>query len=220
MILRGLLAFALAAAPVERDPNAAAGEAAFADGRWDEASAAFAAAHRSTGDPAFLYARAQAERRADRCKLAIDLLEQFIATAPPPQGQAAATQYIAECRARLPAELPPPPPTAIIEPTPPPPSAPRPPPWRRDVLGAALVGGGGVGLVAGAVLLPLAYRAASRADTAGDDRAYGEQFAKARRLEIGGAIALSVGTALIVGGIIRWVTLARRSGRPSIARVR
>ena len=81
MIVHLVVAWCLASAPA-RDPQAKAGEAAFAEQRWDEASAAFDAAYRNTGDAAFLYARAQAERRAGRCKLAIVLYEQFVAENP------------------------------------------------------------------------------------------------------------------------------------------
>ncbi len=213
MIVHLAVAWCLVAAPA-RDPQAKAGEAAFAEQRWDEASAAFDAAYRNTGDAAFLYARAQAERRAGRCKLAIVLYEQFVATSPGPEGRSAAEQYIAECRALLPAAPPeaepvaPPEPLADAQPVPPP--TPRVRPWQRDPLAATLVALGGGALVAGAVLVPLAYRTARAADDAGDDRAYGQRFDQARAREIGGAIALSIGAALVVGGVTRWVVQARR----------
>lgn len=211
MIAHVVVALALTMAPA-RDPQAVAGEAAFAEGRWDDASAAFDAAWRNSQDPAFLYARAQAERRAGRCKLAIVLYEQFVAAGVGPEGRAAAEQYIAECRALLPVE--PPPPVVVPPPVDAPPETVTPRrPWHRDPLAAALVAGGGVALVAGAVLVPLAYRTAKRADDAPDDRAYADRFATASRLELGGAIALSVGTALVVGGIVRWAVLARRARR-------
>jgi len=217
VIVHLVVAWCLASAPA-RDPQAKAGEAAFAEQRWDEASAAFDAAYRNTGDAAFLYARAQAERRAGRCKLAIVLYEQFVATAPGPEGRSAAEQYIAECRALLPAEPTEPDPIAAPEPiddappmtTP----APRVRPWQRDPLAATLVALGGGALVAGAVLVPLAYRTARTADDARDDRAYAERFDQARAREIGGAIALSIGVALVIGGVTRWVVQARRAERP------
>lgn len=196
-----------------RDPQAVAGEAAFAEARWDDASAAFDAAYRNTGDPAFLYARAQAERRAGRCKLAIVLYEQFVASGVGSEGKAAAEQYIQECRALLPAEPPPPvvdPDPDAAEPVTPPP-LPPPRPWHRDPLAGVLVGVGGVALVAGAVLIPLGYRRADDADDAPDDRDYAKDFESASRLELGGALALSVGSALVVGGIVRWAILRRRA---------
>lgn len=219
MIVRLAVALALAAAPAARDPQAKAGEAAFAEERWDEASAAFDAAYRSTGDPAFLYARAQAERRAGRCRLAVVLYEQFAAATTAPEARAAAEQYIAECRALLPADAPVPEvepradddPTGVPRISPPRPDAA--PPWHRDATGGVLVGLGSAGLVAGAILVPLGYRTAAGASDAADDRDYRGDFTRARRLEIGGAVAMSVGAALLVAGIVRWATLARRSRR-------
>lgn len=215
MILHLVVACALTMAPA-RDPQAVVGEAAFAEERWDDASAAFDAAYRNTGDPAFLYARAQAERRAGRCKLAIVLYEQFVAADVGEEGSAAATQYIAECRALLPADPPPPVPVdPVIEPPP----EPKPRPWHRDPLAAALVGGGGAALVAGAVLIPLGYGRAEKADGASDDRRFASGYRTASRLELGGAVALSVGAALVIGGVVRWVVLRRRA-RTADARLR
>lgn len=217
MIVHLALAFAMLLGPAPaRDPDAAAGEAAFTAGRWDEASAAFDAAYRSTGNAAYLYARAQAERRADRCKVAIVLYEQFIASGPPPEGEQAAQQYIAECRALLPAE---PLPSTVVETSPPaprdptpvePPPSPTPSRTGRDPLALALAVTGGAAVVAGAVLVPLAYRGVSSAADAPDDRDYADRFARARRLEIAGALALSFGAALVTSAVVRWIVLARR----------
>lgn len=209
MIVHLVVACALTMAPA-RDPQAVAGEAAFADERWDDASTAFDAAYRNTGDPAFLYARAQAERRAGRCKLAIVLFEQFVAAGVGPEGSAAAKQYIEECRALLPAEPPPPVVDPIVDPVPPPP-VPPPRPWHRDPLAATLVGTGGAAAIAGAVLVALAYRGARDADDASDDERFASGYRSASRLELGGAVALSVGAALVVGGVVRWAVLRSRT---------
>jgi hypothetical protein len=212
VIVHLVVACALTIAPA-RDPQAVAGEAAFAEERWDDASVAFDAAYRNTGDPAFLYARAQAERRAGRCKLAIVLYEQFVATGVGPEGSAAAKQYIEECRALLPADPPPatdPVAEPVVGPMPPPPVAP-PRPWHRDPLAASLVGAGGAAAVAGAVLVALAYRGARRADDASDDERFASGYRSASRLELGGAVALSIGTALVIGGVVRWAVLRSRA---------
>jgi hypothetical protein len=72
-------------------------------------------------------------------------------------------------------------------------------------------------MVAGGVLLGLAYRDVEQAGGQPDDRAYGEQVARARRFAIAGATLLPVGAALAIGGAIRWAVLARRSRTPRVA---
>ena len=74
----------------------------------------------------------------------------------------------------------------------------------------ALAVTGGAAVVAGAVLVPLAYRGVSSAADAPDDRDYADRFARARRLEIAGALALSFGAALVTSAVVRWIVLARR----------
>ena len=189
-----------------RNPHVDAGETAYREGRWDDASTAFAAAYEETGDATFLYTRAQAERRAGRCEVAIDLYAKFLATHPPAEAELAARKYSDECRAALP------PPTATVPPpvvTPaavdddPPPVVDRPPPrpWHRDPAGGILVGTGAAGLVAGAVTIGLAHREAGRAPDAGDDRDYQDRLDRARRLEIAGGTVLALGSALRTSGM-------------------
>jgi hypothetical protein len=224
MIRALALALALVAA---KNPNVEAGEAAYKDGRWDDASVAFAAAYDDTNDPIFLYTRAQAERRAGRCKLAIELYTQFLATKPPEKAEQAALRYRDECRALLPPEPAPAPaprttPAAdtIDEPV-------RSParPWWRDPAGGVLVGTGAAGIVTGAVLVGLAHRDLDRAPGASDDRSYGDRIDRAHRLEIAGGTVLAVGSALLVGGVVRWLVVRSRNAgstrrAPGLARSR
>ncbi|HET6582616.1 MAG TPA: hypothetical protein VFG69_04200 [Nannocystaceae bacterium] len=229
-MIRALALALLFAAP--RNADVEAGEAAYREGRWDEASAAFAAAYDDTGDPTFLYTRAQAERRAGRCETAVDLYTKFLATSPPEEAARAAGQYRDECRALLPPE--PEPTPAVTSPTVTPdtmpadePAKPATPPrkWSRDPAGGALVGVGAAALVTGAVLVGLAYRDVDRAPGAGDDRRYGDRVDRAHRLEIAGGTVLAVGSALVVGGIVRWLVVRSRSAgstrrAPGLARSR
>ncbi len=203
-----VLAFA---APATRDPDVVAGEAAYREGRWDDASVAFDAAWRRTGNPTFLYTRAQVERRAGRCPVAIELYEQFLGTSPGAQAAAAAERNLDACKASLPATEPEPPPDPVPPaetPTDlPPPTTPR--SWRSDPVAPVLVALGGAALVTGGALVGVAYRNVDRADDAPDDRGYADRLAGARRLEIAGATLMPIGTALVVGGIIRWALVAR-----------
>ena len=199
--------------------DVAAGEKAWSEGRWDDASEAFAAAYERTNDPTYLYARAQAERKAGRCDTAVELYEAFVEQSPSAEAKTAAQGYIEECAETE--EEPEPP-----EPVPPPEAAPRPDPeppppdrgdaprrWYRDPWGGALVGVGLAASVTGAVLVGVAYREAGAADGAGDDRAFGEALDRAQRLERGGAIALSIGGALIIAGVVRWALVGAASRR-------
>lgn len=206
-----LVALTLIAPPV--DANVAAGEAAYREARWDDASTAFAAAFETTGDPKYLYAQAQVERFAGDCATAVPLYERFLATDPPAQAAGAARRYLAQCRASLP------PPT--IEPTPQPvpvpadipAPAPRPRPVGRDPAAIALVGVGGAVAIAGAALVGIAHARADDAPGAADDRAYSDALTRARRLDIAGATLLAAGGALVVGAIVRWSVLAVRARR-------
>lgn len=215
-----------------RNANVEAGEAAYREGRWDEASTAFAAAYDDTGDPTFLYTRAQAERRAGRCEVAVDLYTKFLATSPPDAAAQAAMRYRDDCSSQLPpASEPTPAPVVDVTPTDEPPadlppkSVPPPRPWWRDPAGGVLVGVGAAGVVAGAVLVGLAYRDIDRAPGAGDDRRYVDRVGRAHRFEIAGGTVLAIGSALVVGGIVRWLVVRSRNAgstrrAPGLARSR
>lgn len=222
-------------APVVAAPEAdiEAGEAAWRDERWNDASAAFAKAYARTGDPTFLYTRAQAERRAGHCALAIVLYEEFIASAPAPKARAAAEKNVEECRATMPVEAN----TTPVEPEPGPepeaqpdggvdpgqdsPVAEREPapvrPWHRDPLGGALVGGGLAVAVVGGTLVGLAYRTAKRAPRESDEVRFAGELDQAHTLDRAGGVMLGIGSALIVGGVVRWVVVGRRRPGPRVA---
>jgi len=80
-------------------------------------------------------------------------------------------------------------------------------------------------VVAGAVLIGLAHRDIDRAPSAGDDRSYSDRVDRARRLEIAGGTVLAVGSALVVGGVVRWLVVRSRNAGstrrgPGLARSR
>ena len=221
-----LLAVLLASAP---DPDVVAGEAAYVAERWDEASLAFARAYVSTGDPTYLYTRAQAERRAGRCEAAIELYEEFLGTDPIDSARVAAEENIAACREQLPAiapSLPSEDPTAASPDEATPTVSPvveaearRAAPRRfyRDAAGDILVGLGLAASATGAALVAVGYRTANRADEAADDRAFGLDLDRAQTLERAGAVTLGLGGALLVAGIVRWILVERRFARATQA---
>ncbi|MEM6996487.1 MAG: hypothetical protein AAF721_38640, partial [Myxococcota bacterium] len=191
-------------------------------------SAAFARAYAATGDPTYLYTRAQAERSAGHCDVAIELYEEFIATGPSPQAELAARRYMEDCRAKLPS--PQPAPVPEDDPVAPEPLAssepsslderadepPAPRPWFRDPLGDVLVGVGVAAAVTGGALVGVAYRDAGGAESAGDDRAFGQALDRAQTLERAGAVTLGIGGALIIGGVVRWALVARAAKRTQV----
>jgi len=209
----------------------AEGEAAWQDERWEDASAAFARAWETTGDPTFLYTRAQAERRAGHCDVAIELYEEFIARDSSAKAKALAQEYIDACQAELPdpaAPAPAPVPTVddpTANPGPTRESAPNPdaparptPKWYLDPWGDGLAAAGVLTIATGGALVGVAYRNADRANDASDDRAFGQALQSAQRLERGGAVALGLGGALLLAGVIRWAVVggsSRRQGRVS-----
>ena len=215
----------VAVAPAEDD--IAAGERAWKEERWDDAAEAFARAYAQTGDPTFLYTRAQAERRAGRCEEAIAHYEEFLETDPADKAKELAHKYIDECRASLPEPEPDPPepepdppgdPTAEDPATeePDPPVIDDPPmlrPWYRDPWGDALVGVGVVAAAAGGAMVGVAYRRANAADDAPDDRAFGQELDGAQTLERAGAITLGAGAALLVAGVVRWAVVGAKNKR-------
>lgn len=109
----------------DRDPAIVAAEL-FADGRYAEAAAAFEAAYRETGDPAFLFGHAQALRFGGNCGGAIELFEAFIETGPPEPDVAEARRVIAACREIL--DQGPTPDPVVTTPQPEP--EPEPPRWQ------------------------------------------------------------------------------------------
>lgn len=202
------------------DPAVRAGEL-FRNGEFEQAAAAFAEAYARTGDPALLFGRAQALRRAGSCAAAIEVFEAFIATSPPPADVRAAEGVIAACRALLDEHGPEPGP-APLEPAPAPvPDEPPPPPrWPRDVAGGVLLGVGSAVTIAGAAVYGTAFARAS-ARTMESEQAYEARQRSSRTLAITGASLMLGGSALLVGSVVRYVLVARRErarGRDRSAR--
>jgi tetratricopeptide (TPR) repeat protein len=205
-----LLLLAAPASPVER------AEEAFEAGRYEDAADAFGEAFAADPDPKFVYAQAQAERLGGDCARAIELYDRFLALDPEPGPAEDARTNRERCRQDLERTSPPP------APDPPPPrpkvvtlvhddAPPAPRPWHRDPLGGALVGSGlfvaalGTGLLVGGVTID---RSAADAAVEGDferDRDRGLAMHRA------GIALTAIGAAIVVGGVVRWIVVARRS---------
>src|SRR5215210_4764777 len=100
---------AIAEAPTDARTEAARGEAAFALGRFEEASAAYARAYALEPVPAFLFARARSEQEAGRCAAAIEVYRAFIDTGPPAPDIDRANLEIGRCYGETRNVEPPPP---------------------------------------------------------------------------------------------------------------
>jgi len=204
-----------ASASEDPDPAVRAGEL-FRLGEFEKAAAAFAEAYARTGDPAFLFGRAQSLRRAGSCAAAIEVFEAFIATEPPEADVQAARDVIAACRSILgehgPADeddgdaLAPAPAPAVERA-----EQPSPPPrhWSRDVTGGVLLGSGLAVAIAGAAVYGTAFVRADQTRRE-SEQAYEDRQRSTRTLAATGAGLMIGGTALLVGSVIRYVIVARR----------
>lgn len=196
-------------------------EAAFGEGQWDAASRGFADAFAVDPDPDYLFARAQAERFAGRCNVAIKLWDQYLTLESSPQAIAEARHNRAYCEPATTTSGEAPPSTDAGT-QPPDDGGGRPPrptrAWYRDPAGGVLVATGGVSTIIGASVLGLALsrdRKAAGADTEGSYVAEKDAVKAPHRA---GIAVLSVGGALLVAGVVRWAVVATRSRRGTQAR--
>ena len=124
------------------------GSAAYAAGDFARASEEFSAGYGVEPWSGFLFAWAQAERRAGDCTEAIELYRRFLATKPSVKAEQLAADGIGACNGSLGT----PPPMVITLPAPPPVAPPRPLPPRpfrhklAVTLGALGVAGAGTGV--------------------------------------------------------------------------
>lgn len=198
--------------PAPAEDHAVVAAQAFRNGDFVLAAEAFQRAYEITGDPALLFGRAQALRRAGSCAAAIEVFEEFIATSPPVPDADAAQKVIDECRAILDVHEPvPAPQPADDDPLPPPAPAPA-PPWHRDITGGVLLGTGLAVAVVGAALYGTSFARAD--DRGGSEEEYDDRRRRIRTFAATGGALMIGGGALIVGSIIRYAIVAKR-GRAS-----
>ncbi len=194
------------AAEPDVETLAAEAQAAFEAGDYDRMLEISKQAYARSGNLAFLYAQAHAERFRGNCRDALGLYGRVIAADPDGPYAPLAREGIQICEAEPEAAAPEP--EAEPEPVEPPPPAPvEPAPAadrrRPDPLGTALLATGAASAAASVVLFISGGVAANRADDAGDESTFDDARTRARGLMLGGGIAAGVAVALITGAGIR-----------------
>jgi tetratricopeptide (TPR) repeat protein len=229
LILIAALALAHTAAakePTALSPTARAtlerGLRSYAVGDWAAAIAAFRDGYQREPHPDFLYALAQAQRMSGDCATAVASYRSFLRTDPHERQAAPARANLARCeeqleRERVAAAARTPPPVvetpAPVEKPPLVETTPR-PRWYRDHAGGALVG---VGLALTAVsgaLWGIGERDVTAINAAAtyDERARLLGGAdRAESLRTAGIVVVGAGAVALLGGVIRWGVVARRS---------
>jgi tetratricopeptide (TPR) repeat protein len=179
--------------------------------KYPEAIRLFEAAYAIDPKREILFGQAQATRLAGDCAAALPLYQRFLATDPPPQ-QVEATRIAAgRCEAAVNIRPPPPPPPVIVTPPPPPPASPR---WYADARGGLLVGAGVVGIGVGVALLSSAASANEEAAKQQDHlETFGALKDRAQRRWAWGMGALVAGSALVAGGVGRYLWISVGPGR-------
>jgi tetratricopeptide (TPR) repeat protein len=220
-----LRAAAQPAGPAAAKAHSDAAKRHFDAKAYDQAAAELKAALRLDAKPGFMYALGQAQRLGGDCKAAIESYQRFLTTKPPVRQEEAARENIVRCEAELEARPPAPlvPPTATA-PAPPPASAPaeqprpRRAPWYQDVLGDALTGGGLALAITGFAVWGVGRDSATKANSASTYGAWASSSDGAMTMQRAGVALLSVGGALVVAGVVRYVLRpARRLERAAVA---
>lgn len=153
--------------------------------------------------PDFVFMRAKVEERRGNCVAAVALYDQLLETDLKREDAEVARAGRARCGAKDdPADEGPP-----VDPDPKPTAR----PWYADPFGGALVIGGTVAVGVGLGLFVQARadrRSAERADTLMQHERLGD---RSKKLGIAAVSVLSVGGALVLGGVIRYVIVSRRA---------
>ena len=188
----------------------------------EELEAAYALSPR----PDILFAMAKIHDERGDCAKAITTYRKFLETKPGPNSTRIATDVIAKCQKVLaasgepvpaePVDTRPPQPVdpvdtgAPAEPEPTPEAATRTRPWYTDTLGDGLVAAGTAGLILGGVFYLSARTDVSKANQGGaggitlDEHA--ELTDSADKKQLWAGIAAGAGAALIIGGVVRYLT--------------
>ena len=227
--MRAALAIAalLAATPAFAAPKGKAAKAAFdrgvaayTKGDFAGASEALGQSYKLEPDVETLFAWAQAERQQNNCENAIDLYNKLLDTDMPAENKDAVRTKLEECKAIIAAKTgvldkPVDPPEQAPQREEPPPEEPPKPagktPWWKDPIGDALTIGGVVALGVGGYFLWSGKQAEDKSFE--NEAQFEKNQDKAESHGKIGVILTVTGGALVVGGIIRYVT--RDSGGDS-----
>ncbi len=201
------------------------GTAAFKRGEFAAASRAFAAGYEVEKWNGFLFAWAQAERKAGNCEKAIQLYSRFIFTKPSEEATGHALGWIKECGGTY-VEPPPEPVKPPIEPVKPPiepvkppidppkPKPPEPPGFQHKLA----IGLGAGALVAGSVAVWGLYRSNNDFDRAAEIGTYKDVARLRDRAEdrlLIARVSIGVGIGLATATVLR-VVLQDRTPRTEV----
>lgn len=229
LILLLVLASSAMASPkkIEAKVEFDRGVAAYKKGDYATAADALGSSFALEPDEETLFAWAQTERKLGHCDKAIELYTKLLSFKLPPANKKAVDVQISECKAivaeekrklaaeekrKAPPPEPAPAPAPVAEPPrqEPPPAPPQDQPapraWWKDPIGGVLVGLGAVNLGIGVVFFVQGSAADAEKDRA---ETYADFVAAADRAEsLGriGVVATVVGSALVAGGIVWYVT--------------
>jgi len=157
-----------------------------------------------------LYAKAQTLNKLDRCREAVPIYNEVLQRLPD-NSEAASTvkDALISCAEKLAADEGEPEAEPEAEPEPEPEAEPEPEPaWYKDIPAPIIVGVGLVGVGVGAAFL--AQGNGLDPESAADYGAFEDERTTQRQLRIRGGVIAGVGGALVVGGIVRYVLVARR----------
>lgn len=231
--MTSLLALTLLLAPAAEAPSPAQTPAverarvAYEEERYEDAIAALEEAYLEDPRPAYVYAKAQAQRLAGRCTEAVKTYRAFIELDPPEQDVEDANAGMRACRDTLdeggdPTEaavaVPPPAPVQPQLSTSNPETLPRHVDrprtrWWADPAGHALTWPGLVVATVGSGLLIEAHRLERFAAGSEDESAYRDRLGPAPVISRVGIPMIAVGAAALLGGVIRFAVVARRRER-------
>ncbi|MBC8074097.1 MAG: hypothetical protein IAG13_37605 [Deltaproteobacteria bacterium] len=214
-VLALALALSLAPDPSEIDAIIDKATAAFDRKDWNGASRALADAYVLDPRPDLLYARAQAERLAGRCNVALPLYDRFIAEEKAGSQAAADAVVNRSICAKLVAGAQPQPAAAPAERRGGDAKHPAQPPWYRDPAGGVLVALGGVSTVIGGSVLGIALSRDKQADRAANEGSFVDRKQGARTQYQVGIAVLSIGGAMLIAGVVRWAVLGSKGARAS-----
>lgn len=229
-----LVALAPSVAAAEPSPGAGSGKSSQKDAReakkhfdkgtvhynlqeWDAAIEEYKEAYRLSEKPKYLWALAQAQRLGGDCAGAIQGYKAFLRSDSSTKQRELASEFIDTCEATIEEEKKKKKKKAQEEaernaqelpPEPPPPAAPPPETtarWYTDVLGHALFFGGVTVVAAGSILLIVGNGEVDDANQARDYATFVSTKDSGQFLQTWGGAGLVVGTALVAGGVLRYV---------------
>lgn len=197
------------------DPSArehfAVGMQAWLEEDYARAQRELEAAHALDPAPVLLYSLGQLSRLQGDCVRARERFLAFLATDPPEAEATHARVNLERCKSAEPEVVP----VAVAEPEP---IVPLPTPVRKiDALGVALTVGGGVVASVGLGVFGGAFAVRGRANEETDLGGFRRGTRRADAMYWTGVALTSVGTAVLIGGIVRLVIERRRSVSGSTA---